>query len=287
MHMPEDASLADGAVVAEHAAAHWTYAPHGHSCYELMLLRQGHCAYEIGNFRDGCQGPTAILLGPGLRHSFFTDGKRPGDEFQQSYSFWFRSEFVPSLPPPLQCELEPLLELGRYGLQFDAQSVRGCEALLPDPTMRSAAARVGALLAVLGRLAGARHWQLSSDHGSLPQAQLPPPNAGRHLQRARAVVAYLQAEHHRPLTLAGCAAHFQMSVSAFQDLLKRYQRGTFLQILNSIRVAAVQADLRHSDQPITDIALAHGFDSLSTFNRRFKTLVGLNPRAYRQKWHWR
>jgi AraC-like DNA-binding protein len=44
--------------------------------------------------------------------------------------------------------------------------------------------------------------------------------------------------------------------------------------------AAVQ--LRRSTQPVLDIALEAGFADLSTFNRRFRSIMGMTPTAYRR-----
>jgi AraC-like DNA-binding protein len=43
--------------------------------------------------------------------------------------------------------------------------------------------------------------------------------------------------------------------------------------------AAVQ--LHRSNEGVSDIALANGFNDLSTFNRRFRRLTGKTPTAYR------
>jgi AraC-like DNA-binding protein len=43
--------------------------------------------------------------------------------------------------------------------------------------------------------------------------------------------------------------------------------------------AAVQ--LRRTDDPISSVAYDAGFNDLSTFNRRFRRLMGAKPSAYR------
>ena len=44
--------------------------------------------------------------------------------------------------------------------------------------------------------------------------------------------------------------------------------------------AAVQ--LRQSNQPVLNIALAAGFADLATFTRRFRAIIGGTPSAYRR-----
>ena len=41
--------------------------------------------------------------------------------------------------------------------------------------------------------------------------------------------------------------------------------------------------LRESDRPVTEVALDVGFQSLGTFSRTFREVVGESPRAYRER----
>lgn len=56
---------------------------------------------------------------------------------------------------------------------------------------------------------------------------------------------------------------------------------SFPQLLNSYRVAEAQQLLRDSDLSITQIAFDVGFNSLASFNRVFKDLVGQSPSEVR------
>lgn len=64
----------------------------------------------------------------------------------------------------------------------------------------------------------------------------------------------------------------------------REQTGTTpLQWLLTTRVRRAQELLETTRRPIDDIALRSGFDSAVTFRARFRKIVGLSPRAYRQR----
>jgi AraC-like DNA-binding protein len=47
------------------------------------------------------------------------------------------------------------------------------------------------------------------------------------------------------------------------------------------RLHRAAVDLRRSNAPISTVAFDAGFNDLSTFNRRFRRLMGASPRAYR------
>ncbi|HVZ30123.1 MAG TPA: AraC family transcriptional regulator [Asticcacaulis sp.] len=57
---------------------------------------------------------------------------------------------------------------------------------------------------------------------------------------------------------------------------------TWRQALRRIRLMRAVEALATSDAPVTDIALAVGYNSLSAFNAAFRDLVGMNPTEYRR-----
>jgi AraC-like DNA-binding protein len=54
------------------------------------------------------------------------------------------------------------------------------------------------------------------------------------------------------------------------------------QYLLQIRLHDAAVRLRQTDESISSIALDAGFDDLSTFNKRFRKITGMNPKAYRK-----
>jgi len=59
------------------------------------------------------------------------------------------------------------------------------------------------------------------------------------------------------------------------------------QFLLHTRLQRAAVRLRCSGEPISAIALEAGFSDLSTFNRRFRRLLGASPGAYRASRHRR
>ncbi|KUL97079.1 hypothetical protein DK26_03940 [Bosea sp. WAO] len=58
------------------------------------------------------------------------------------------------------------------------------------------------------------------------------------------------------------------------------QIGTHQYLLRT-RLHRAAVALRRSDLPVAEIAFDCGFGDLSTFNRRFKRVMGASPTAYR------
>ena len=61
------------------------------------------------------------------------------------------------------------------------------------------------------------------------------------------------------------------------------QLETFLAVAEEKSFSRAAVRLRVSDEPISAIAYAAGFNDLSTFNRRFRRVMGVNPGTYRRR----
>lgn len=74
-----------------------------------------------------------------------------------------------------------------------------------------------------------------------------------------------------------------MSAYHFLRTFRNLVRMTPHQYLLHVRMNRAAVRLRLSDEPISSIAYEAGFNDLSTFNRRFRRLIGASPGAYRKR----
>jgi AraC-like DNA-binding protein len=125
------------------------------------------------------------------------------------------------------------------------------------------------------RLAGAVAATLA---GSAQAAASPNPRDARRISDA---IRRIEAEAHEPLALAELAREAGMSAYHF---LRTFRQVTGLpphQYVLRTRLNRAAVRLRASDDPVSAIAFDAGFGDLSTFNRRFRRVMGCSPGAYR------
>ena len=60
---------------------------------------------------------------------------------------------------------------------------------------------------------------------------------------------------------------------------------SFKQLLNEYRIRRATEMLQKEQMNITEVYLATGFESQSTFNRNFKKIIGITPKEYRGRIH--
>jgi AraC-like DNA-binding protein len=159
---------------------------------------------------------------------------------------------VPRLPP-----LKPLMPLVAAA---EAAREDGDDAALEEVGLRLAGA-------VVAQLADA------APNGPAPSA--------RDERRATEALRRIEADADAPLSLTGLAREAATSPYHFLRVFDQVVGMTPHQFLLRTRLHRAAVRLRVTDAPIATIAFAAGFNDLSTFNRRFRRLMGLSPSGYR------
>ncbi len=95
------------------------------------------------------------------------------------------------------------------------------------------------------------------------------------------VFNYLMQKYDQQITLADVAAQAHMTPQAFCRYFKKHTRQTFIAFLNEIRINEACKKLTNGNlENISTVAYAVGFNSLTNFNRVFKSIIGSSPKSY-------
>jgi AraC family transcriptional regulator len=162
-----------------------------------------------------------------------------------------RLEFTAAVLPPLP-RLVPLIAAAEAA-RDDASELEELALRLPG--------------AVAAALAGSAH-----------EAPVPTPLDERRITRA---LRRIEASASEPLSLAELAREAAMSRYHFLRTFRRLVGMTPHQLVLRTRLARAAVLLRQTRAPIAGIAFEAGFNDLSTFNRRFREAMGMQPGVYR------
>jgi AraC family transcriptional regulator len=117
---------------------------------------------------------------------------------------------------------------------------------------------------------------------ALTGARPSPPSAGRRDERRVSdALRRIEAEAYEPLGLVDLARGVGMSPYHFLRTFRQVAGTTPHQYLLRTRLHRAAVRLRTSDDTVSAIAFDAGFGDLSTFNRRFRRVMGCSPGAYR------
>ena len=108
----------------------------------------------------------------------------------------------------------------------------------------------------------------------------PPTDIPYECQRAK---AYIEEHFHEPVTLERIAAIVHWDKYYLSHQFSAAFSVSPINYLLQLRIAHSKRLLCDTDYSITQIAESSGFSSQNYFTQAFKKLVGVSPRAYRQK----
>ena len=97
------------------------------------------------------------------------------------------------------------------------------------------------------------------------------------------VLTYCSEHYTEPISLEGVAEQLHLSKYYLSHLFRQRMDIGFAEFLNRLRVKDVCVRLRKGEE-ITQTAYNAGFSSIRTFNRVFRSVMGMTPRDYVRPW---
>lgn len=250
---------------------------HHHPEYELTLTLnsrgQRFIGDHVGDYDDG----DLVLVGPNLPHTWASRAKVAAAAPHRALVMWFDGDWARRLGEGF-AELAPIADLAeraRAGLTFTPAVAARARPLVEALFRAEAPERFLTLLRVLLLLAGDRaavpltHAAFGADAVREERARIDRVLMHIHTHYAGAI---------RNDTLAGIAA---LSPSGLHRMFRKHTRTSVSAYVMRLRVGDACARLAATDQPVAHVAAAVGYNSLANFNRQFKALRKMTPRAYR------
>jgi AraC-like DNA-binding protein len=168
---------------------------------------------------------------------------------------------------------------GTRQVAFTTPNLPPLPALIPVAAAAEAARDDGdatELGEIAVRLAGAVATALTGTKRSAPTSR-------RDERRITHAIRLIEQSAHDPIPLTDLAAEVAMSPYHFLRTFRSVVGLTPHQFVLRTRLHEAAVNLRRSDDGISTIAFASGFNDLSTFNRRFRRFMGVSPSTYRTR----
>jgi AraC-like DNA-binding protein len=97
------------------------------------------------------------------------------------------------------------------------------------------------------------------------------------------LLQYVHVNYTKPIGLASVARRFGVSTSYVSRLLRENTGKGIVAYVHELRVISATAMLSSTDMSAAEIAQSVGFESLRTFNRVFRDVLGVTPTEYRRR----
>lgn len=264
---------------APHFDPNW----HFHSEYQLFIVLSGSGTRFIGDHVEPFKSGDLVLTGPNLPHLWRSDPEYfEGDKARWTEGIviyfpedFFGNQFLQKLE---MVQVRQLLTRAESGISFRGKTAdmirRMMVALLEARDFDS----ILRMLNILQVLAQSDEFQVLANPGysnSLKESDT---------ERMNKVHAYVMKNFREKITLEEVAALASMTPSSFSRYFKTHANKTFSEFLTSIRIGYSCKLLLEKKMKISQACYDSGFNTLSNFNRQFKTFTHCSPLAYRNRY---
>lgn len=234
--------------------ADFSFPSHLHSSFELIFVSEGEMTVTVDKNQHLLTPGNAVLIFPNQLHSLETkvSSRHKLCIFSAKLVQGFSSTYLTKLPvsnlfTPTPFYLEQLFQAQHREEPLKAKGILYC------------------LCAEFDGSAGYR--------GRIGEK-------GDLLQR---IFSFVENNYHSRCSLADLAAYTTYHPVYLSRFFKQYTGLSFTDHVNRYRINEAAYMLKNSGRKILDIALDCGFESLRSFNRNFKLIMGTTPKEYRQK----
>jgi AraC-type DNA-binding domain-containing proteins len=249
---------------------HWHY----HSAMELTLVQRGSGTRFVADHIELFEPGDLVLIGSNVPHYWHQRGASSGLsiqwDFPLEHGIWAFGE---------SASLRTLSESARRGLHIQRKAAevtrRRIEAL-PELT---GLGRLALFFEILHGLSVAP----SQDIRPLSARSFSLAGSARQQEAVSQAVSYILAHYRGTVSLPELLRLTSMSRATFARQFRRHAGKSFSTFLNQVRLQAVCRALRDTPDLVGNIALDHGFNQLSFFNRLFRREFGVSPSEYRTR----
>lgn len=264
--------------VWKHGYPYETVRWHFHPEYELNFITHTSGRFYVGDHTGTFEPGQLVMTGPNLPHNWISDVPDEGHVPERCVVLQFSGKSVMGGIEafPELGQIERLLAQSQRGILFSAPTAAKAAPLLTGLLQARGFQRVYQFLQLLEILSAAQDNTLLAT----PAFRVDPES-----YRSNAinqVLSYLSEHLAEALSEADLARYAGMEASAFSRFFRRHTDVPFIQYLNRLRINRACELLISTDQQVTDICYACGFNNVSNFNRQFLAQKGTPPSNFRR-----
>lgn len=252
---------------------------HFHPEAEITFIRKGTGVRLIGDSVEPFKDGDLILLGSNLPHLWrsapeYFQGNRglhiEAVVVQFIEDFWGRT----FMELPEMSQIKDILKQAHRGIKLIGKTKEVMTEMMEQMLHAEDIRRVTLLLEMLQLIAASREYQLLSSIGFVRG-----PNE-EYLYNINKIYDYTLEHFQEEIDIPKLASIINISPNSFCRYYKMRTRKTYWQFLLEVRIGYACKLLIENKVSISQICFSCGFNNLSNFNRRFKSITGVTPSHY-------
>ena len=262
------------------AKSEFDFPLHYHDEIELNYIKNAKGAKRIiGDHVAEIGDHELVLVGPNLQHGWFGTGFRENQVEEITIQFhkdFFDDKFLQKNQLNF---ISTMLRKSVRGILFSQETIRHLEPRIVTLHKKQGFDSVLELMSILHDLSISRDYTILSDTG-FNDADTFSYNS----RRIEKVMAFVNSNFDKPITLEEAARIANMTESAFSRFFKLRTGITFIDCLTEVRLGHASRMLIETTKTIAEIAYSCGFNNISNFNRIFKKKKNCTPKELRESY---
>lgn len=259
-----------------HLGGNW----HFHEEFELIYFLKGQGMRIVGDHISHFQEGELVLVGEWLPHlwrnEISSDGGTSLDFIVIKFKKNFAGEAFFNLPELL--DIRTLFKQSMHGMHFNATVLPRIEPILLKLCESQSIDTMIQFLNMLQVLAR------ESEYTLLSSTKFSVPMGVSEENRLQKVLNYISLNYDKNMTLDEISSVACLTSPSFCRFFKNSTSKTFSHFLNEVRVSKACQLLINGEQSINEICYNVGFNSLTNFNRTFRTFKDITPSQYRKNY---
>ncbi|MDW5288068.1 AraC family transcriptional regulator [Formosa sp. PL04] len=254
---------------------------HYHAEFELLYISQSSGIRFVGDNVSPFYPGDLVLVGSYLPHLWRNDEAYYDDNTDlmvNTIITKFTQNFMGegTFDNPEFSEIKKLLDQSKYGIYFNKDiSDLFHDELIGLPLLSKAEQSI-TLLNILYKLSLIEDKKILSTTDMRQFSNESP-------DRLDAVIRYISDNYKNDINLGDVSGVACMTTNSFCRFFKKMTNKSFTEFLNQVRIRNASRMLVQENSPISEICYKVGYKSIPNFNKQFKQIMGLTPKAYRYK----
>lgn len=255
---------------------------HAHMEFQLFLVVEGTGTKFIGNTVKPFGGGDLTFLGPDMPHLWRSDEcyfEPNSDKISRGLVIYFNGAALGQLIEKEEfAQLKTLLEKVRRGMELYGRTAQKAARLMHELVHLHGMESVIHLFRILDLITKSKEYRLL--HNDIVYYQLKDVETNR----INTVYNYAAKHFKHKITLEEVSALLNMTPTSFSRYFTMKTSKSFSYFLTELRIRnACKLLSTEEAKNIAQICYESGFNTLSNFNKQFKTFIGMTPTEYREK----
>jgi AraC-like DNA-binding protein len=258
---------------------HW----HFHPEYQLFMVLKGSGTRFIGDSVKPFKAGDITFTGPNLPHLWRSDHEQDQEKniaWSEGVVIYFHQDFLGNnlLRTDEAIRLRQVLHKSIRGMEFTGGTAHTLQKLLLQLVPMEGFEGLLQLLKVLDFISHTKEYRLLASPGytnSLREADT---------ERMYTVYAYVMKNFKQKMALTELAKLTNMTPTSFSRYFKLHANKSFSKFVSEIRIGYACKLLIEEKLNSSQACYESGFQTLSNFNKQFKTITQRTPLAYKKEY---